>query len=943
MISLVKNIEKLEDFLDNFSPKPDIICISETRTNASNVELVSLPGYNFFCNHSNTKAGGAGVYVVESLKSCALHTLNLKIDGCEDVWTEVTISDKNKIVVGSVYRHPKSNLKLFFSKFQNNIISLKTYNKFVVLGDFNIDYNCHDTSIDVKLYVNGISSLGCEQLVTCPTRVSFSRKSILDHIYIDCSMFNEIFTTAVIECDISDHYPIFVGLNLPLKRKNTRRPLIRKILPEKIENFLNELDSTLKKNVPTNISDLTTCMTKVTNNLFPKTRQSRNQYKSAKKPWITKGILTSIKQQNRLYKKFKKSLDAKDFKRYKSFRNKLTHVKESSKAIYFQKLVKNSRDSSTTWKVVNKIIRKNSPKSNSLPTQISVKGNMISKPSEICRELNKYFCSIGHDMANSIVGGANQSLTDTFCGHRVQNSIFLNPTDEYEVISIINKFKPNKASGIDDIPTKLIKAAKHILSPYLTIIFNLGLEKGHYYDKLKIARVTPLFKGGIKSEVKNYRPISILTAFNKVFETIIKKRLVNFWNRFEVFSPTQFGFRENYSTTLAITHLREYILTELDNNMNICALFIDLAKAFDTVNHEILLYKLTQYGIRGFANDLIRSYLTNRKQLVCGDGFSSSYIDINIGVPQGSILGPLLFLIYINDISLCSNLKATLYADDSVFTLSHKNANTLQTKLNAELPKLNHWLKLNRLSLNLRKTKYLYFSKSNKNIAIQIDGSDILQTKCIKYLGVHLDDKLKWHKHVEYVEAKLSAATGAFSKLCKYLPSNTLTPVYYSLVYSHLQYAIICWGNTSKKVLNRLQIKQNRIIKILSKKFGKKVRLQPLFQKLNFLRLNKIFKFEIAKFMVKFHSNKLPQFCEEYLKSFVKVSSVHTHYTRSSFSNEYYVPRTFYHKTDQSLRVIGAKIWNDLPKCLRNKLITTSINHSSKLLKQHFLGTHFNQ
>ena len=218
-----------------------------------------------------------------------------------------------------------------------------------------------------------------------------------------------------------------------------------------------------------------------------------------------------------------------------------------------------------------------------------------------------------------------------------------------------------------------------------------------------------------------------------------------------------------------------------------------------------------------------------------------------------------------------------------------------------------------------------------------------MQTKCIKYLGVHLDDKLKWHKHVEYVEAKLSAATAAFSKLCKYLPSNTLTSVYYSLVYSHLQYAIICWGNTSKKVLNRLQIKQNRIIKILSKKFGKKVRLQPLFQKLNFLRLNKIFKFEIAKFMVKFHSNKLPQFCEEYLKSFVKVSSVHTHYTRSSSSNEYYVPRTFYHKTDQFLRVIGAKIWNDLPKCLRNKLITTSINHSSKLLKQHFLGTHFNQ
>ena len=294
-----------------------------------------------------------------------------------------------------------------------------------------------------------------------------------------------------------------------------------------------------------------------------------------------------------------------------------------------------------------------------------------------------------------------------FFGKRVLNSLYLESTDVYEVTDVISSLNPHKSLGVDDIPTKLITATKHVLSPYLSKLINYCLKNGRYFDELKIARVTPLHKGGSKSDLQNYRPISVLTSFNKIFETIIKKRLLKFWNKYNVFTATQFGFRENYSTTLAVTQFCKHIRNETDQNNNVCAIFIDLAKAFDTVNHKILLFKLEQYGIRGLANELIQDYLTNRKQYVHANGVSSLLENINNGVPQGSVLGPILFRIYINDIVDCSNFNVTMYADDSVLTLAHKNINTIQSNLKVKIPKIDLWLIANQLSLNVNKTKFL--------------------------------------------------------------------------------------------------------------------------------------------------------------------------------------------------------------------------------------------
>ena len=347
-------------------------------------------------------------------------------------------------------------------------------------------------------------------------------------------------------------------------------------------------------------------------------------------------------------------------------------------------------------------------------------------------------------MAKSIDKSSIKATSQSFYGKRVSHSIYFEPTNDEDVVNIKKDLNPNKALGYDDIPTKLIKAAAHSLSPFLSSIFNSCLESGHYPDGLKIARITPLHKGGFKSETKIYRPVSILSVFNKLFETISKRRLLNFWNKYNVFVPTQFGFREKHSTTLTIAYLNELIINHLDNNNSVCPIFLDLAKAFDTCNHKILLFKLDQYEIRGVANDAIRSDFTNREQFVSGNGYSSSLLDINIGVPQGSVLGPILFLIYINDVSSGSNFKTTLYADYSVLTLSHKIVNCLQTMLNFELPKINAWLKSKQLSLNLNKTNFLFFTKRKEKIFPQTNDGKIKQVNCVKYLGVFLDDKLTW-------------------------------------------------------------------------------------------------------------------------------------------------------------------------------------------------------
>ena len=294
------------------------------------------------------------------------------------------------------------------------------------------------------------------------------------------------------------------------------------------------------------------------------------------------------------------------------------------------------------------------------------------------------------------------------------------------------------------------------------------------------------------------------------------QRKFEFLNKNKILIDEQFGFRKNYSTCLGALHLTEHVIRNIDKGNYCIGVFMDLSKAFDTIDHHILLQKLYHYGIRGIALKLFENYLSNRRQYVMVDGVCSDYSNVTCGVPQGSVLGPLLFLIYINDIKQTSDvLNFSLFADDTSVVTTHSNISTLVQITNDELGKLNDWFKCNKLFLNYNKTNYIIFRSRNRSVPQNIPpvsiGNNIIHRKeHVQFLGIILDEFLNWKHHINYISIKLSKSVGVLSRLKYILPSNILLMLYNSIILPHLNYCDIIWGNTFKTYLDKIQILQKK-------------------------------------------------------------------------------------------------------------------------------------
>ena len=352
----------------------------------------------------------------------------------------------------------------------------------------------------------------------------------------------------------------------------------------------------------------------------------------------------------------------------------------------------------------------------------------------------------------------------------------------------------------------------------ITYICNLSFATGIFPDAMKIAKVIPIYKTGAKGEFNNYRPISLLPQFSKILEKLFDDRLEQFISKNNILTDCQFGFRTGRSSTMAIVNFMEKITNSLDDMKAVISVFIDLKKAFDTIDHTILLQKLNHYGIRGIVNQWICSYLTYRKQYVQIKGTKSTLERIICGVPQGSILGPTLFNLYLNDIcNVSSILEFTLFADDTNIIYSHDSTTLLCNTLNTELEKLNAWFNLNKLSINLQKTNYTTFSTNNSDSTIQIaiNGSNIEKVNSTKYLGVYIDHYLNWKDHIAYISSKLSKSTAVIHKTSHVLDTKTLTLLYNAIIFPYLNYCMEVWGNTYETNLYSLFIKQKKAIRIV--------------------------------------------------------------------------------------------------------------------------------
>lgn len=549
-----------------------------------------------------------------------------------------------------------------------------------------------------------------------------------------------------------------------------------------------------------------------------------------------------------------------------------------------------------------------------MPTKLIKHDVEIDGAKNMANTYNEFFVNIGN-MVEQKIPNSDKNFS-SFLGNSTPNSIFLKDVGDKEILNMLNNLNSSKSCGPNSIPSNLLKThATHFVEP-IKYVINQSLIHGKFPDLLKIAEVCPVYKKGDKSKCENYRPISLLSNLSKLFERAMHTRLYEFLHSSDSFYKLQFGFRKNHSTNHALLSIVEEIRKNLDNKTFSCGVFVDLEKAFDTVNHAILIKKLDFYGIRGPANSWFSSYLSGRKQMVRLDGVNSVPLNITCGVPQGSILGPLLFLIYINDMHRA--VKHSIvhhFADDTNLLYSHKNPKILRKNMNEDLKLLFMWLCANRLSLNVSKTEFIIFrpprTKLDERITLSLNRQTIFESTKIKYLGVLMDSRLTWKHHIFELRKKLNRAVGMIYKMKNIGCDHHITrSLYYSLFQSHLTYGLCVWGSAKNEYVHKLFLTQKRAIRAIAG-LDFNAPTEDAFRNLQILKIYDLYNLQLSSLMWDHDHNLLPKCLSNY---FVRVTDTHNHETRLASADKLYFDFNISTKThgESLLQYQGPKILNEL-------------------------------
>ena len=741
--------------------------------------------------------------------------------------------------------------------------------------------------------------------------------------------------------DISDHLPLLIEINNKNHNLNNATLLRRNMKTFSQNTFLLELQKELKllpNNIYSNVNSYVSNFIQIFQNTIdkhaPMTKLSRKEQKLQTKPWITKPIMKLIKHKNSLYRKFIKQKTERSKIEYRNVRNIVTHSLEKSKKSYYNNIfTSNQNDSKSIWKNINKIVNYKSSKSTNIVKIEDENGKDMLEPKDISNSFNNFFCTVGEKISKTIPT-TQTSFDPTSLIQSPPKSLFLNPVSTQEISTLIKSMDQNKSVPSQNIPTKFIKMAEKIVNPHLRKIFNFCLSTGQFPSEFKTSEIIPIHKSGSKTDLSNYRPISLISPFSKLLEKCIYKRINNFFTNNKLMYEYQFGFRDRSSCENAVLQISEQLLMNIDNKEINCSVLIDLKKAFDTVNHTILLNKLHKYGIRGIPLKLITNYLTERTQHTLINTVKSNPKTTLYGVLQGSTLAPLLFNIYINDLSLASKLKLNLFADDAYLSTSHYTPKTLEQTVNNELIGVYKWLNTNKLSLNTNKTSYLIITKRkiNHSFNIKIGNNTIQESTSAKYLGITIDNRLDWKQHIQNVKAKTARGCWALRQLQPYVGANTLKMVYHALIHSNLSYCISCWGWVPKSNLHSLQKYQNRALRTLCT-VSNKTKMSPLYHGLSILKVNDIYTFQMAKIMFQIDTNTwIGSYNLTHLKQ------MHSHNTRHSKTN-YYRNRISNGMARGALSVAGPKIWSKVPEALKS----TNFYTFKQQLKNIYLDQYLNE
>lgn len=816
-------VDHIQALLNSLNKVISVVAVAETWLKPQEEYTVNIPGYNsVFCSRSNKRGGGVAIFVNNNLNFRVVY----KDDETVNMLTIEIISPHHVSDYVSVVYNPPNYDKTSFNLFMDKLDTLfHNYRgkRHHILGDINI--NLLDDTNQSALYLNTCHSNAMHVLNSFPTRHDAHVSSLIDHYISNLTVKINICT---VSNDDSDHDILLVSVSKSLDQPPNNQTKVLKSVVD-----YRQLNANLKHNLEhSHIYEIPDHDTNMKYDDFIECfRNAVDQATTVKEcipnlvnvcPWMTGELQFKITQKNKLYKKFKSKPHNYMLRtQLKTLQNEITALRRRAKKNYFSNLLLEANgNSKRTWQVLNEIMYNKSKVCSKTNILINDNNETIDNPLLVANMFNDYFVNAGPQLAHNVVNLPNDNiyLLNTL-DEPANLSIFLRPTDVDEIMQIIkNKIKVNKSCGYDEITAKAVIYCADTIVPYIVNIINSSFLSGTFPEKLKTARVTPIYKSGDKNDVSNYRPISITPIISKLLEHAMKTRTENFLTTKHFFYEGQYGFRNKSNTATAVIDLVTLIQDKIDKGCITSGVFLDFSKAFDTVDHKILLQKLQHFGIRGNALSWYQSFLANRKQFIEIDNNKSETKLINIGVPQGSILGPLLFLIYINDMANL-NLEGhlMLYADDTAIFYSDKNINTIFNKMQSDLVLINEYIRLNKLTVNAKKSNYMIMSSRQKNTRhsneLKINGDSLNQVTVVKYLGLYIDQHLSWSNHIQCLTKKISPVIGILYKISYIIPSHIKRIIYYSLIHSHLQYLSIVWGNAYHVHLEYLKRLQNKAIK----------------------------------------------------------------------------------------------------------------------------------
>lgn len=819
----------------------DIIILTETNITNNEVELYTLPGFKSEHKCRTNGNGGGILFLYRSFLNA--ERLDINITSAELLPLKIS-NDQKSITILTCYRPPDQNVNSFNQELDTilNSTKLKTQKNIMIIGDINICYL--KESYGWSEYLNVLYGNGLINTILDYTRVEIRSntitKSCIDHINL--KLPNHRYNSFVIQNKIADHY--FIGTTIEFHPQRNTTTDIKKSKIEIISN--KEVNKNIRQENWWPLLDLEDpekiyeTLTEKFKHIYNKSKiKIKTKDNNTNKPWITKDIQKLIEEKMQAWHELKKDFKNSNLKdKFKKLRNRVTQeIRKARNNHYFQKATKSFSNPRKSWNIVNELINKKKTPS----IRETIHENFKIKDEKQILDLAEKF---NHTFENTVANIHKQLQDEKFSMKNKQNpgnhnigkkmSMNFKKLKEHNLSKIMTKLNKNSSAGPDNIRPKDVKENYGHLKLVLIHLINRIIKTGIIPKKMKVTHLRPIYKNSTKNNTENYRPIGSVSIIMKILEHHINNEMKKYVTKFNIISDTQFGFMPKKSTTQLLELMTNDINKALDENRYIVAVSLDLSKAFDIVDYPTLIYKLEQIGIRGTLLQLLKNYCKDRTICVSIGNTISSPKDQKYGLIQGSILSPLLFNIYVNDISsLKLRGKILQYADDHFLMIDHTILNTAIKDMQHDLDLVVKYFYNNSIKQNTNKTKLIIFKSPKKQMPKitplfchthhcfrtpnKCDCKPLQTQHCIRHLGLELDSDMKYRSHISKLIKTLRKVLYQSYKLNETIPVRTKRVVYFSLIESLLRYAITMYYNAPQYILQPLINLVERIKYVLFK------------------------------------------------------------------------------------------------------------------------------